>query len=92
MHDKPNKKGHTLGMGDMNDDFWNELYRDVPIEIQEGEKTLRMMIEEIDRGMTHDTMKAQVKRWIKEGKIVSVGFRIVGGKLAQAYKAVNPHN
>jgi len=77
----------------MNDDFWNELYKDVPVEIQEGEKTIRMMIEETGKNFMHTTMQLQINRWIKEGKLIYVGRRILpDGKIAKAYKAVNPHN
>ena len=72
----------------MNDDFWNELYKDIPIPIQDGEKTTRMMIDELEREIDFHTMRSQIKRWVKEGKLISVGARIVEGKLSQAYKAV----
>jgi hypothetical protein len=67
-------------------DFWNELYKDVPIMLQPGEKTVSMMIEEIGRAMEFDTMKRNVNRWVKEGKLISVGTRLVKGRHAQAYR------
>jgi hypothetical protein len=69
-------------------DFWEELYKAVPILIQPGEKTIPMMMDELDREVTHNTMSNQVKQWVKEGKLVSVGMRISNGKLAKAYKPV----
>ena len=68
---------------------WEELYKDVPILIQSDEKTIPMMISELDRPVEYSTMKRQVKLWVAEGKLVSVGKRIDGnGKLSEAYKVV----
>jgi len=76
-------------LGISNDDFWKELYKDVPIPLKPGEKTVPMMIDEIpDRSCEYQTMSNMVKKWVKEGKLVSVGMRISNGKLAQAYKVV----
>ena len=68
---------------------WEELYKDVPILIQSDEKTIPMMISELDRPVEYSTMKRQVKLWVAEGKLKSVGKRIDGnGKLSEAYKVV----
>ena len=68
---------------------WEELYKDVPILIQSDEKTIPMMISELDRPVEYSTMKRQVKLWVAEGKLVSVGKRIDGkGKLSEAKKVV----
>ena len=68
---------------------WEELYKDVPILIQSDEKTIPMMISELDRPVEYSTMKRQVKLWVAEGKLVSVGKWIDGnGKLSEAYKVV----
>lgn len=68
---------------------WDELYQDVPNLIQAGEKTVPMMINELGRPMEFKTMQRQVKKWLAEGKLTSVGKRIdANGKLAEAYKVV----
>ena len=68
---------------------WEELYKDVPNLLQEGEKTVPMMILELERPIEYSTMKRQVKTWLQEGKIISVGKRIDhNGKLSEAYKVV----
>ena len=68
---------------------WQELYKDVPTMLQADEKTVPMMISELDRPVEYSTMKRQVKLWVAEGKLVSVGKRIDGnGKLSEAYKVV----
>ena len=69
-------------------DAWGTLYADVPIVIQEGEKTVRMMTQELGREIEFKTMQRQIKTWVKEGRLVSVGKRIDQGKLAEAYKMV----
>jgi hypothetical protein len=71
------------------DSFWEELYKDIPIPLQPGEKTLPMMIEDIGRKIDHHTMTKQVDKWIEEGKLIFVGIRITNtGNIAKAYKKV----
>lgn len=71
----------------MNNGFWEELFKDVPVMLQDGEKTISMMINELGRPMDFKTMQNQVKRWVAEGKLEPVGKRIVAnGKAAEAYR------
>ena len=68
---------------------WQELYAEVPILIQEGEKTVRMMMDELGRDIEFKTMQRQIKMWVNDGKLKSIGKRIdPNGKLAEAYKVV----
>jgi hypothetical protein len=70
----------------IDDKFWEEIYRDIPIALQPDEKTIPMMIEESGRECDYKTMSRQVKLWIREGKLVFVGMRMYNGNYAKAYK------
>ena len=72
----------------MNDDAWDELLKDIPIELQPGEVTVPMLIERLDRPIDYKTMKKQVERWVEEGKAVRVGKRIYNNASAEAYKVI----
>ena len=57
------------------DEFWDELYKDIPIPLQPGEKSIPMMM--LENNVTgYHCMERQVKKWIKEGKLTCVGDRI----------------
>lgn len=73
----------------MDDAFWKELYTDIPIPLQPGEKTIPMMMEEIGSSIDRHTMERQIKKWIEEGKLEYVGERITAtGNRAKAYKKI----
>ena len=59
----------------MNDEFWDELYKDIPIPLQPGEKSIPMMMLETNVTGYH-CIERQVKKWVKEGKLIYVGIRI----------------
>ena len=67
------------------DGFWEELYKDIPLPLQPGEKTIAMMIEEL--GIDRHSMDRQINKWIKEGKLICVGERLtIGNNHAKAYR------
>jgi len=71
----------------MNDDFWEELYKDIPEPLQPGEKTVTMMMEEIGN-LDRKSMERQIAKWIAEGRLICVGERFtIGNNRAKAYKA-----
>jgi hypothetical protein len=70
----------------MNDEFWDELYKDIPLPLQPGEKTITMMMEEIG-SLDRHSMDRQIAKWIVEGKLICVGERLtIGNNRAKAYK------
>lgn len=74
-------------LGISHDDFWEELYKEIPIPLQPGEKTIPMMIEELGRHCEHGTMDIKVKKWVAEGKLIFVGIRMTdSGRLSKAYR------
>jgi len=68
------------------DEFWDELYKDIPIPLQPGEKSIPMMM--LENNVTgYHCMERQVKKWIKEGKLICVGERIgEEGHYVKAYR------
>ena len=68
------------------DEFWDELYKDIPIPLQPGEKSIPMMIQETNVTGYH-CVERQVKKWVKEGKLIYAGIRISDtGHYVKAYK------
>jgi len=69
------------------DGFWEELYKDIPLPLQPGEKTIAMMIEELGNNMDRKSMERQASKWIREGKLICVGDRLtIGNNRAKAYR------
>ena len=66
-------------------ELWQDLYSQIPKDLQEGEKTVRMMIEESGTDVDFKVMKKRVVNWVKEGKLKSVGTRMYEGHPAEAY-------
>ena len=64
---------------------WQALYTDVPPELAEGEKTAGMIAAEL--GVHPGTARTLIKKWLKEGRLVSVGYRRNGASpFTEAYK------
>ena len=69
-------------------ELWEDLYNQIPKELQEGEKTVRMIIEESGTDIDFKAMKRRVDQWVKEGKLKSVGKRMYNGHPSEAYVVV----
>lgn len=66
-------------------DAWAALYATLPPFLQEGEKTISMIQEEL--GVDFRTAKRIVVQWAKEGKLLEVGMRRShSGRPGMAYR------
>jgi Mn-dependent DtxR family transcriptional regulator len=68
---------------DQPEEFWRQIYNSVLIEPQEGEKTIGMIAKEL--GVSYHTARYMVIRWVKEGRLISVGKRLVNGREMDAW-------
>jgi len=70
-------------------DEWQSLYETVPPLLAEGEKIISMVAKELD--VDNRTAKGYIDQWVKEGKLVEVGWRRNrGSKDVMAYRVVKP--
>jgi len=66
---------------------WQALYETVPPLLAEDEKTIPMI--SADLGISYDAAHQLIERWIRDGKIISVGLRWQKGRApAKAYKLI----
>jgi hypothetical protein len=66
-------------------DAWLSLYETLPPYLDEGEKTVSMIAEEM--GVDFRTTKRAVAQWVTEGRLVEVGMRRShSGRPGMAYK------
>ena len=73
----------------MDEEFWDELLSTLPTELQPGEVTVGMLLEKA-QVLDHKSMKRRVDQWIKEGKVVYVGKRLIHGRSTDAYRMAKP--
>jgi len=72
----------------MDDDTWDDIYNMFTQPLQEGEKTIKMMMEERGIKTSRRAMQDRVDRFVIDGKLIFVGKRLVGSRLSNAYKLV----
>lgn len=69
---------------DLPDEFWKELYEDIPAQLELGEKTRSMIAADLHCDIK--TAQKIIDEWVKKGRLVPVGERMVRGKKLPAWK------
>lgn len=69
-------------------DAWGTILAEVPLELGEGEHTINTLIELYQGRVSISTMQTYVSKWLKEGKIESVGKRRYNGRICNGYRVV----
>lgn len=67
------------------DEQWKDLYESLPQPLKAGEKTIRMIAEDVGTDYRSKRFKDMLADLIQKGKIVSVGERVQSGKIVSAY-------